>query len=51
MPCPYRWLLKMVGQPGKAGTEEYTEEFGFITEENGTRAWFLYGGAFQFKFK
>ena len=23
----------MVGQPGKAGTEEYTEELGFITEE------------------
>jgi len=27
----------MVGQPDKAGTEKYTEEFGFITEENGTR--------------
>ena len=27
----------MVGQPGKAGTEEHTEEFGFITKEYGTR--------------
>jgi hypothetical protein len=26
----------MVGQPGKAGTEEYIEKIGFITEENGT---------------
>ena len=29
----------MVGQSGEAGTEEYTEEFGFMTEENGTRVW------------
>jgi len=26
----------MVRQPGKAGAEEYSEEFGFTTEENGT---------------
>ena len=27
----------MVGQSGKAGTEEYSEEFGFITKNEGTR--------------
>ena len=37
IPCPHRCLFEMVEQPGKAETEEYIEEFGFITEENGTR--------------
>ena len=30
--CPQRSLSEMVRQSVEAGTEEYAEEFGFITE-------------------
>ena len=45
--CPHRWFSEMVGQPGKTGAKEYTEEFDVITKDKGTRVWLLGHGCLR----